>query len=142
MLNKIVDFVAVARSRDAELKATWARGDAFRRDREGIEGVLLDAAEKAECKIYARECAENVIDYCRGKINRQTFEERAKLLQHAADTVRPLPCTKCVEGWITDGGLKRCSCLLGQRKDERALGPARQDGARELVIIPTINATF
>jgi hypothetical protein len=136
MLKEILKAVDEARARDAEQRADWARTDASKRGRTGMQGVLEDAAERSGTP-YAKECCALVMKLLSGQITKSDFEETRKLLS-VADT--KTKCRICFdEGLVIDNGVKRCRCLSGQRISERSYAAARADGAREYVVIPTIS---
>ena len=137
MGKKILAAIDAARVRDAERRADWARTDAWKRVREGVLGVLEDAADRAASS-FESDCVELLKSKISGKVTRADFEMHCNLLDEAARR-EGRGCARCDNsGIVISDGVRRCSCLAGQRINERAYGAPRTDGAREIVIIPSI----
>lgn len=139
MLKEILDAVEESRARDAERRADWARSDAYKRGRTGIDGVLDDLAGKSLIsKEFAADCKHLREALTRKEISLDEFNKSMDLLDQAIRT-NLSKCLKCIDGLIFSPYIQRCRCLAGQRIDERCYGTTRPDGARETTVIPTIS---
>lgn len=141
MLKEITDAVEASRALDVEKRADWARSDAWSRGRTGFAGVILDLAEDAKIsKEFARDCAELMDKLSRRQITQEDFQRSMDLLDQAvrASTNQGICSKGCIDGYLYEPFLQRCTCLVGQRLGEKIFGPARPDGAREVVNIPSV----
>ncbi len=137
MLKEISDAVDRVRGLDAERRAEWARTDAWKRKREGFVGVMEDAAERTNTA-YAKDCVALLKQRLDGAISHDDFDSAVKMMASAGASASR--CTRCIDGLVFEGGVARCTCLAGQRIPERTYAAARADGAREVIIIPTVSA--
>lgn len=83
MLNDIIEANDTAYARDQERRAEWARGDAHRRGREGIQGVFLDIVDNAQSKDFARECATLFRRKLNGEFSSEDWQAQMTLLDVA-----------------------------------------------------------
>jgi hypothetical protein len=138
MLKEMIVAIDESRVRDAELRADWARTDNYKRESSMLDIIREAANKSSEQTEYAKECVKLIEARMTGQMTKSDFDQNCNLLEGTLQNF----CTKCRNSgfcFTTDENrLYRCSCLRGQRINERAYLAPRRDGSKEFIMIPTI----